>query len=93
MKSMNFRIEKENIGPIKLETTIGEAEKYLKKFKKETAEAYDFGFDCGGNSYIYFKDNSPFIALVPKMDSDTIFAIIALNKNLKMKNGLHPNSS
>ena len=87
-----FKISKGKIGDIKIGMNIIDAEKMLNGLTKEEAEAYDFGFDGGGKAYIYSLENEPILALVPKRDSEEIFVIIALNKNLKTNNGLIPKS-
>jgi hypothetical protein len=87
-----FKISKGKIGEIKIGMNIIDAEKMLNGLTKEEAEAYDFGFDGGGKAYIYSLKKEPVLALVPKRDSEEIFVIIALNKNLKTKNGLNPKS-
>ncbi|MFT3920250.1 hypothetical protein [Cloacibacterium sp.] len=71
---------------------IIDAEKEIFELTKKQAEAFDFGFDGGGKAYIYSLKNEPILALIPKRDSKEIFAIIALNKNLKTENGLNPKS-
>lgn len=86
------KISKGQIGEIKVGMNINDAEKTLTELTKKEAEAYDFGFDGGGKSYIYSLENEPIIALVPKRDSEEILAIIALSKNLKTNNGLNPKS-
>lgn len=89
----DFPIQKRSIGEIRIGMTIAEADKVLSKLNKKDAEAYDFGFDGGGKSYIYYLDGNPILALIPKMDSDKILAIVAISENLKLGNGLHPKSS
>ncbi|MHC0440974.1 hypothetical protein [Flavobacterium sp. 3-210] len=88
-----FIISKGKIGEIKIGMRISDAEKFINQLTKTKAEAYDFGFDGGGFAYIYSLKNEPVIALIPKRDSDEILAITALSKNLKMNNGLHPEST
>lgn len=73
--------------------TINTAEKNLHNLEKKEAEAYDFGFDGGGKSYIYYFDDKPVLALVPKMNSDIILAIVAISPKFKLENGLHPNAT
>ncbi|ESU20183.1 hypothetical protein FEDK69T_30340 [Flavobacterium enshiense DK69] len=88
-----FKIDKGNIGPIKIGMKIFDAEKEITELTKKECEAYDFGYDGGGKAYIYYLKDEPILALVPKMDSDEILVIIALSKNLKTNNGLNPNST
>ncbi len=88
-----FKISKGKMGDITIGMNIIDAEKEIYELTKEEAEAYDFGFDGGGKAYIYSLKNEPILALVPKRDSEVIFAIIALNKNLKTTNGLNPKSN
>lgn len=87
-----FKITKGKIGNIKIGMNIIDAEKEIFELTKKQAEAFDFGFDGGGKAYIYSFKNEPILALIPKRDSKEIFAIIALNKNLKTENGLNPKS-
>lgn len=72
---------------------IKEAEKLIANLTKSETEAYDFGFDGGGNASIYSLGNEPILALVPKRDSKEILAIIAISQTLKTNNGLNPISS
>ena len=88
-----YKISKGKIGEIEVGMNINDAEKKLNGLNKKEAEAYDFGFDGGGKAYIYLLENEPVLALVPKMDSEEILAIIALSKNLKTVNGLNPKST
>jgi len=87
-----FEISKGQLGDIKVGMNINEAEKKIKQLTKTEAEAYDFGYDGGGKSYIYSLENEPILALIPKMDSEEILAILALSKNLKTIDGLNPKS-
>ena len=86
-----FKISKGEIGDIKIGMNIIDAEKELDNLTKEEADAYSFGFDGGGNAYIYSFKNQPILALVPNY-LEKIIAIIALNKNLRTNNGLNPKS-
>lgn len=85
-----FEIGKASLGPVKVGMTIKKAEEYLSDFKKQEAEAYDFGFDGGGKSYIYNYKGKPVLALLPYGESDSILAIVAIDKNLRTTKGLHP---
>jgi hypothetical protein len=88
-----FGIHKESLGPITIGMTMANAEKEVSQLTKKECEAYDLGYDGGGKAYIYSWKNQPVLAFVPKRDSEEIIAIIALHKNLKTRNGLHPNST
>ncbi len=81
------------MGEIKIGMNIKEAEKLIANLTKSETEAYDFGFDGGGNASIYSLGNEPILALVPKRDSKEILAIIAISQTLKTNNGLNPISS
>lgn len=87
-----FTISKGQIGSIKIGMIINEIEKELSGLTRKEADAFDFGFDGGGKAFIYSMGKEPILALIPKQDSDEVFAIIALNENLKTYNGLSPKS-
>lgn len=84
-----FEIGKASLGSLKIGMTLEKANALLADFTKEEAEAYDFGLDGGGKSYIYNYNNKPVLALVPGRDTDTLIAIVAIDKNLKTAKGLH----
>ncbi|WP_343697219.1 hypothetical protein [Flavobacterium sp.] len=88
-----FLISKGKIGEIKIGMTIQDAEKLLTQLTKTKVEAYDFGFDGGGEAYLYSLGTEPVIALIPKMGSEEILAIAAVSKDLKTNNGLCPKST
>ncbi len=89
----SFKIDKGSIGSIKVGMTISNAEKNIMGLDKKECEAFDFGFDGGGEAYIYYMKNEPILALVPKRDSDEILVLIAISNKLKTNNGLNPNST
>ncbi len=73
--------------------TITQAEKHLKGLPKGVNEATAFGYGGGGPAYIYNLGRQPLLALIPKLNMDTILLIIAAHKDLKTTNGLNPNST
>ncbi len=88
-----FVIDKARIGPIRIGMTITQAEKHLKGLPKGVNEATAFGYGGGGPAYIYNLGRQPLLALIPKLNMDTILLIIAAHKDLKTTNGLNPNST
>lgn len=88
----NFEIQKNQLGQIKIGTTIKEAEEQFNGLDKKEVDAFCFGFDGGGSAYLYYANNEPVFGLIPKRGIDTVLCIIALHKNLETTNGLHPNA-
>ena len=86
-------MSKIHLREIKIGMNIKEAEKLIANLTKSETEAYDFGFDGGGNASVYSLENEPISALVPKRDSKEILAIITISQTLKTNNGLNPRSS
>lgn len=84
-----FEIGKEKLGPLKIGMSMAKADALLTDFTKEEAEAYDWGFDGGGKSYIYKLNGKSVMALVPD-DKGNVLAIVAIDENLKTSKGLHP---
>ncbi|WP_139999310.1 hypothetical protein [Flavobacterium microcysteis] len=89
----NFPIEKGQLGPIKVGTSLEDAEKHLKELTRKRCDPFDFGYDGGGDAYIYYWKDQPIVALVPERDSNTLLAIAALHKKLKTDKGLHPEAT
>jgi hypothetical protein len=86
----NFKIGNGELGPIKIGMTIKEAEMHLKGLSREDAQASDFGYGGGSPAYIYYFDNKQILALLPALGTDTVLVIVAIDENLKTKNGLSP---
>lgn len=88
----NFEIQKNQLGQIKIGTTISEAEKHFEGLDKKEVDAFSFGFDGGGLAYLYYANDEPVFGLIPKLGNDTVLCIIAVHQNLQTTNGLHPNA-
>ncbi|TAF35482.1 MAG: hypothetical protein EAZ57_09610 [Cytophagales bacterium] len=88
-----FKIGKAQLGPIKIGMDVAEAEKLFSGLTKETDEGGNFGYGGGSPSYLYYKDKELVFGLVPEMNEDKIFAIMAIHPNLQTESGLTPNSS
>lgn len=88
-----FKIEKGQLGSIKIGMTIQEAEKHLAGFRKEVNEAVVFGFGGGSPAYLYYWKDEIVLGLIPKLDTDTLLFIIAAHPKLRTKSGLNPKSS
>lgn len=88
-----FTIERKRLGPIKIGMRINEADAHCKQLQKKTVEAWLYGYDGGGEAYLYHNGDQDVFALIPWADTDTILAIVVLDSQLKMKNGLGPHST
>ena len=88
-----FTISKGSMGTLKIGMTCLEADKILSKLTKKEIDPFNFGFDGGGKAYIYYFEKEPILSLIPRFETDTIFAIIALSKEITTKNGLRPNAT
>lgn len=84
-----FPIGKGRLGPITVGMTMAKANSLLTDFEIQKAEGYDFGYDGGGEAWIYNKNGKPVFAIVPSY-TDSIIAIVAIDKGLKTSKGLHP---
>ena len=91
--SLNFKIKKGQLGNIRIGMTISEAESQFHGFTKTTDYAENFGFGGGSPAYLYSKNDEIYFALIPKLDSDSIMAIIAISPKFQTPNGLFPNSN
>jgi len=89
----NFKIQKGQLGSIKLGMTIQEAESQFSGLNKQVHDAIFFGLDGGSPVYIYYKDKHPVFGLVPKLLSDTLVCIIAMHPKLETFNGIHVGAS
>ena len=85
-----FKIGEGRVGNISVGQTLNQAESELVGLKREEIESYEVGFDGGGTVYLYSYNNKPVLALVPSHESDTLIAIVAIHRELKTINGLHP---
>lgn len=85
-----FPIGKGKLGPIAIGMTMAKANSLLTDFEKQKAEGWDFGYDGGGEAWIYNKNGKQIFALVPGRDDDVIIAIIAIDKELKTAKGIRP---
>lgn len=88
-----FIIKKGQLGDIKIGMTITQAEEQLAGLVRTTGEAGSFGFDGGGPAYLYSNGDVIVLGLIPARDTDTLYAIVAVDKRLRTTNGLHPNAS
>ncbi len=88
-----FKIQKGQLGEIKIGMTISEAEMQFSGLTKKTDEATNFGFGGGSPAYLYYSGNELLFGLIPKLETDTLLFIIAAHKNLQTTNGLNPNST
>ena len=88
-----FKIQKGQLGEIKIGMTISEAEMQFSGLTKNTDEATNFGFGGGSPAYLYYSGNELLFGLIPKLETDTLLFIIAAHKNLQTTNGLNPNST
>lgn len=86
----DFIISKGQLGKIKIGMTITEAEKQFSAFEKRESDAINFGWDGGGAAYLYYFENELIFGLIPRMNSDTILAIIAVAEKLETTNNLNP---
>lgn len=84
----DYKVSKGQIGEIKLGLKISSLMNTLSNFTSKQLEAHDFGFDGGGNAFLYSYKNEPVFALVPAYETDSIIAIIGLHKNLLFKSGV-----
>lgn len=89
----DFRIEKGHVGPIKIGMPLQEAEKHLKSLSRKRCDPFDFGYDGGGDAFIYYLKDKPIMALVPEQQTNLLLAVVAIHKDLRTINGLHPNAS
>lgn len=89
----NFPIAKGQLGPIKVGSSLEEVEKYLKELTRKRCDPFDFGYDGGGDAYLYYWKDQPVLALIPERDSNILLAIAALHKKLKTDKGLHPEAT
>jgi len=92
-KYADFTISKGQLGKIKIGMKVAEAEKQFSGLEKKESEAINFGWDGGGSAYLYYNENDLIFGLIPKMNSDTILAIIAVSEKLKTSNNLNPKLS
>lgn len=88
-----FKILKGQLGAIKIGMTIAEAEMQFSGLTKKTDEATNFGFGGGSSAYLYYSGDELIFGLIPKLDTDTLFFIIAANKKLQTTNGLNPKAT
>ncbi|MEZ0007247.1 hypothetical protein ABH942_002626 [Flavobacterium sp. 28YEA47A] len=89
----NFPIEKGQLGPIKVGSSLEEAEEQLTELTRKRCDPFDFGYDGGGDAFIYYWKDQPILALIPERDSNTLLAIAAIHKKLKTNKGLHPEAT
>ena len=85
-----FEIGRGRVGNIFVGQSLSQAEYELKGLEREEIESYGVGFDGGGEVYLYSYNNEPLLALVPSHEADSLIAIVAIHKELKTKEGLHP---
>lgn len=88
-KKVNFNeyvVSKGKLGSIELSMTISECNKALTPFTRVVRDAYDFGFDGGGISYVYSYEDQPVFALIPAYETDSIIAIAVLSDRIPFEN-------
>ena len=88
-----FKIQKGQLGEIKIGMTMSEAEMQFSGLTKKTDEATSFGFGGGSPAYLYYSGNELLFGLIPKLETDTLLFIIAAHKHLQTTNELNPNST
>jgi hypothetical protein len=88
-----FKIQKGQLGEIKIGMTIAEAEMQFTGLTKKTDVATNFGFGGGSPAYLYYSGDELIFGLIPKLDTDTLLFIIAANKKLQTTNGLNPKAT
>ena len=88
-----WTIQKGQVGHIKVGMSMIEANKALTHFLSTKVPAHNFGYDGGGNTYLYSKVNQPFLALIPHRDSSIVLAIVAISPEIKTFHGLSPQTS
>jgi len=88
-----FKIQKGQLGEVKLGMTISEAEKKLSGLRKEIGEATNFGYGGGSPAYLYYDKEELILGLIPKLDTDIVFLIVAVSPKLNTTNGLTPAST
>lgn len=88
-----FRIEKHHLGPIKIGMPLQEAEKHLKGLSRKRCDPFDFGYDGGGDAFIYYLKDKPVMALIPEQETNLLLAIAAIHKDLRTADELYPNAS
>lgn len=88
-----YTMEKGRLGEIKVGTKIASLQGTLNQFEVQQIEAYDFGFDGGGEAFLYSYQNEPVFALIPAYETDSIIAIIGLHQKLQTSSGIHVNMS
>lgn len=89
----DFKIQKNQLGAIKIRMTISEAEQKINGLRKEVQMATDFGYGGGSPAYLYYDKNDLVFALIPTLNTDTILFIIAVSPQLITTNELDPNST
>lgn len=80
---LDYPISKGRVGNIKVGTAINSYEKQLKSLKKRETDAYQFGYDGGGVAQVYFYKDEAVFALIPKIETDSIIAVIIMNENFQ----------
>lgn len=85
-----FEISKGKLGSVKLGMSMSQADALLTDFTKEEADAYDYGFDGGGTSYVYSYNGKKVLALIADRNKGMLICIVAIDKNLTTSKGLHP---
>lgn len=81
------------LGPIKLGTHISDYKTDFTGLDSTGVDCYEYKYDGGGPAYEYRYRGRLLFTLMPAMDSDSIIAIMAIDKGFKMKNGIHPGST
>jgi hypothetical protein len=88
-----YLIQKGRLGNMQIGMTISEAEEQFNGLRKEVNEAVNFGYGGGSPAYLYYKEDKVIFGLIPTLNTDTIFLIIAASPKLTTSNGLNPNST
>jgi hypothetical protein len=88
-----LQISKGKLGPITIGMTVSDVKRKFRQLKVSEESAHDFGFDGGSPAITFNEQQRPIFSLIPKLHTDTILFIIAIDQRLKTTNGLHPKSS
>ena len=88
-----FEIKNGQLGDVKVGMTISEAEQKFKGLRKEVGQATSYGYGGGGPAYLYYDQDTLAFGLIPTLDTDTVFLIIAASPKLTTTNRLNPNST
>ena len=84
----DFLVKKGSVGKIKIGDRISDHSESLKKLQIKSIEAIDFGFDGGGEAYLYSYNNEAVFGIVPAYHTDSIIGLIVLHPKLKTNSNI-----